>query len=669
MYLIILYISFISFLISILYGKYLGINGTIYFTILCMLFCSLVSVFLFYEVGFLHTVCYVDLVNWINLDLLSIKYSFIFDSLTVVMLFVITTISLFAHIYSIDYMYLEAHLVRFLSYLSLFTFCMIILVTANNLLQLFVGWEGVGICSYFLINFWFLRIQANKAALKALFVNKISDLCLILGMSLIVLLYYSVDYSIICSPLLNYTVFEHALGYSSTATINTICMFLFFGAMGKSAQLGFHVWLPDAMEGPTPVSSLIHAATMVTAGVFLVIRTSFFFEFSTSVALLIIFVSTFTIFFSSTVGMVQNDIKKVIAYSTCSQIGYMLFICGYSGYTAGMFHLFNHAFFKALLFLTAGSIIHASSNEQDVRHMGGLFRLIPFSYVSFFIGSISLMGLPFLTGYYSKDFIMEQSYNFIREFFIVQGHSIFFVRSLYLMSLISIVLTSVYSIRILSLLFVSEFNGFRVFVGKIMDSHLRMNIVLFSLVIFSIFIGFIFHDMMIGFGTDFWRNSVFIYSLSDYEFSSYYIKLLPVLYSLYGMVLCVLFYKWYNLYEWLCSFQVYPLVHTMFYFFNRRWLFDKVYNEYIVYYSMTWLSYSVFFMLFDKGLLDFIGPSGIVNVTYKNVLKVSHLQSGFVYHYAGILLNLLLVFLFLGVVDLEALYYTIYMCIHIGIVY
>lgn len=670
MYLIIIYISFISFLISILYGRYMGAKGTIYFVISCMIACNLISIFLFYEVGWLHTTCYIDLVNWINLDFLNIKYSFLFDSLTVAMLFVITTISLFAHIYSIDYMHAEAHVVRFLAYLSLFTFSMIVLVTANNLLQLFVGWEAVGLCSYLLINFWFIRVQANKAALKALFVNKISDLCLIFSISLTILFCHSVDYSVFCASMMKYSIVQIPFFDEYFISVSSmICLLLLIGAMGKSAQFGLHVWLPDAMEGPTPVSSLIHAATMVTAGIFLIIRISYLFEFTNNILLLIVFVGAITIFFSSTVGLVQNDIKKVVAYSTCGQIAYMLFVCGYSGYTAAMFHLFNHAFFKALLFLTAGSIIHALSNEQDVRRMGGLLKVVPFSYISFFVGSISLMGLPFLTGYYSKDFIMELAYNFVREFFIIEEHSIFVVRSFYLVALISITLTAIYSIRIMCLSFLTEYSGFKSFVNSITDSSFRMNIILLFLVIFSIFIGLVFSDMFVGVGTDFWSNAVFAYFPFDYEFVNSYVKLLPIIYSLYGMFLCLLLYKLRVLYEFLYNLQVYPYIYSVYYFFSKRWLIDKIYNDYLVGYTINVISYDIFFTLFDKGLLDFLGPTGITKVIQTNTSLLSRLQTGLLYHYVGILLNVLLVSLLLGVIDMEVLYYIVYIYTHVGIIY
>jgi len=298
-----------------------------------------------------------------------------------------------------------------MSYLSFFTFFMLILVTADNFLQMFVGWEGVGLSSYLLINFWFTRIQANKAAIKAMLVNKIGDFSLLAGIMSIFVVFKSVDYATVASlaPLFKSKVIS--IGPFSTNAMNLIGFFLFIGAVGKSAQLGLHTWLPDAMEGPTPVSALIHAATMVTAGVFLLARSSFIYEHSYSTMSYVAITGALTAFFASTTGLVQNDIKRVIAYSTCSQLGYMVFACGLSNYAAGMFHLTNHAFFKALLFLGAGSIIHAVNDEQDLRKLGGLRHYLPFTYVVMVIGSLALMGFPFLSGFYSKDFILEVSWS------------------------------------------------------------------------------------------------------------------------------------------------------------------------------------------------------------------------------------------------------------------
>ena len=319
----------------------------------------------------------------------------------------ISIISTIVHIYASSYMAEDPHLSRFMAYLSLFTFFMFILVTGDNFIQLFLGWEGVGICSYLLINFWFTRIPANKSALKALIMNRVGDFGLLIGILLIFYFFCSVDFAIVFSLVpyfvgihFNFLDFEIDL-------LSLISAFLFVGSIGKSAQLGLHTWLPDAMEGPTPVSALIHAATMVTAGVFLIIRCSPLFEYTSNILLFITILGSLTAFFASTIGVVQNDIKKVIAYSTCSQLGYMVFSCGLSVYNISFFHLINHAFFKALLFLASGIIIHALNNEQDMRKMGGFLKLLPYSYSIMLIGSLALTGFPFLSGFYSKDFFFN----------------------------------------------------------------------------------------------------------------------------------------------------------------------------------------------------------------------------------------------------------------------
>ena len=326
------------------------------------------------------------------------------------MLVVVTSISSLVHLYSCEYMSHDPHIPRFMSYLSLFTFFMLVLVTGDNYVQMFLGWEGIGLCSYLLINFWFTRLQANKAAIKAMIVNRVGDFGLALGILMIFNYFCALDYA---------TVF--AIGHllsDQTVTffcfdvhlITVVCLLLFVGSVGKSAQLGLHTWLPDAMEGPTPVSALIHAATLVTAGVFLLARSSPLFECSPTALTVVTIFGGSTAFFAATTGLLQNDMKRVIAFSTCSQVGYMVFACGLSNYSVGVFHLANHAFFKALLFMGAGCVIHAVADEQDFRKMGGLSRVVPFTYSLMFVGSLSLMGFPFLTGFYSKDVILEVAY-------------------------------------------------------------------------------------------------------------------------------------------------------------------------------------------------------------------------------------------------------------------
>jgi len=416
-----------------------------------------------------------------------------FDSLTVTMLIVVTGVSSLVHLYSTGYMSEDPHLPRFISYLSLFTFFMLILVTADNIIQMFVGWEGVGLCSYLLINFWFTRLQANKAAIKAIRVNRVGDFGLALGIMAVYTVFGSVDYATVFA--IAPGVFEYSLLFLGTPipALTTICLLLFVGAVGKSAQLGLHTWLPDAMEGPTPVSARIHAATMVTAGVFLVARCSPLFEYSPTALMVVTVLGAITAFIAATTGLLQNDLKRVIAYSTCSQLGYMIFACGVSSYSVGVFHLANHAFFKALLFLSAGAVIHAVSDEQDMRRIGGLVRTLPFTYAMMFIGSLSLIGFPFLTGFYSKDVILEMSYSS----YTVVGH---FAHAL---GTVAAFFTAFYSMRLLYLTFLSEPIGYKSVMEGVHESPLNMTTPLGLLAVGSIFIGYISRDWSVGMGTDF----------------------------------------------------------------------------------------------------------------------------------------------------------------------
>ncbi|CAL6448416.1 unnamed protein product [Bathycoccus prasinos] len=362
------------------------------------------------KVGIAGSPCYIQLAPWFTSEFFDATWGFMFDSLTVVMLVVVTFVSTLVHIYSISYMSEDPHLPRFMSYLSIFTFFMLMLVTADNFIQLFFGWEGVGLASYLLINFWYTRLQANKSAIKAMLVNRVGDFGLALGIIATFSLFKSVDFATVFACSAHFAETSFIFFHLEWHALSLICALLFVGAVGKSAQLGLHTWLPDAMEGPTPVSALIHAATMVTAGVFMIARCSPLFEQAPQTLILVTVTGALTAFFAATTGVVQNDLKRVIAYSTCSQLGYMVFACGISQYAVGVFHLMNHAFFKALLFLSAGAVIHALADEQDMRKMGGTIKVLPFTYSMMFIGSLALIGFPFLTGFYSKDVILEVAY-------------------------------------------------------------------------------------------------------------------------------------------------------------------------------------------------------------------------------------------------------------------
>jgi len=484
MYLNILILPLISSFNSIILSRWIGYLTIPILSIITICLSWIISILVFYEVSIMKSPCYIKLSEWITTDLYNIKWEFLYDQLSSSMLIVVLTISLVVHIYSYDYLSEDPHISRFFSYISLFTFFMILLVISNNLIILFFGWEGVGICSYLLINFWYSRIQANKSAIKAVFVNKFGDITFLLALILILISFKTIDFEsawFFCKDLFS----KEIIFLNIVFNLNSfIAFFLIFAAMGKSAQIGLHIWLPDAMEGPTPVSSLIHAATMVTAGLFLIIRTSYIFEESFNILYFISIIGALTAILSALIGISQYDIKKIIAYSTCSQLGYMFFICAYSNFNLSMFHLINHAFFKALLFLSAGAIIHSLSNEQDLRKMGGLFKIFPFIYVSFLIGTFSLIGFPFLNGFYSKDLIIESSYFFSNNIIFYKTNLLYLIKSFYWILTISIIFTTLYSFKIIIFGFLNVYNGYK---EKINKQYFELtNFIAISLFILSI---------------------------------------------------------------------------------------------------------------------------------------------------------------------------------------
>jgi NADH-ubiquinone oxidoreductase chain 5 len=506
---------------------------------------------------------------------------------------------------------------------------MLILVTSDNFILLFFGWEGVGLCSYLLINFWFTRLQANKSAIKAMLVNRMGDFGLAFGIFGIFSVFKTVDFIAIFSLVPYYLKYNIVIFNTHFNLITFICLFIFIGVVGKSAQLGLHTWLPDAMEGPTPVSALIHAATMVTAGVFLLIRCSPIYEFSSYSLFFIALLGSVTSFFSATIGVFQNDLKKVIAYSTCSQLGYMVFICGLSHYSVGMFHVLNHAYFKALLFLSAGSIIHSLSDEQDMRKMGGLHKLLPFSYTMFIVGSMSLMGMPFLTGYYSKDLILEitySKYNLLGSF-------------VYWLGIISASITSFYSFKLIYMTFLSKPNSYKTAIKLTYDAPYPMAIPLFLLSIGSIFVGYFTKDLFIGLGTPLWNNSIFIlpthFNFIDAEFIPTYIKFIPFVISIFGSITAILCYHIFsnNLFN--------TYVHNIFFnalylFFNKKWFFDKLQNNIIVSFLLRF-GYSITYKLIDKGLVEFLGPTSFSYYILQVSKKLILFQSGKINQYAFII--------------------------------
>ena len=636
MYLLLIFLSLIGSCFAGLLGRHLGSWGSAFITTSCLFLSFLISLFVFYEVALVGCFVYIKLTTWISSEVLNVDWGFMFDSLTATMCLVVTFISFLVHLYSTEYMSHDPHLSRFMSYLSLFTFFMLVLVTADNFVQMFVGWEGVGLCSYLLINFWFTRIQANKAAVKAMILNRIGDFCLIVGILLIYVYFKAVDYATVSTlaPFLKNLKINFLNFNLNLFTV--VSIFLFLGAVGKSAQLGLHTWLPDAMEGPTPVSALIHAATMVTAGVFLIARSSFIYEHTTNVLSFITVIGALTSIFASTTGLVQNDIKRVIAYSTCSQLGYMVFACGLSNYSVGVFHLTNHAFFKALLFLSAGSVIHAISDEQDMRKMGGLKPLIPFTYSMMTIGSLALIGFPFLTGFYSKDLILEVSFG---KYTLLGYFS-------YILGTLGAFLTAFYSTRLLHLTFISKPTGHKKVICYASDSGPQITIVLGCLAVPSIFVGYYTKDMMVGVGSPFFGTAIHVsltnFNLFDAEFVSLFYKTLPVYLSLLGFALAFLLYN-FKL-KLLFQFKTSFFGKKFYKFLNRKWFFDKIYNEYFGQFFFKF-GYSVSYKFIDRGVFELLGPTGLSTIALKIASNLHKMQTGFVYHYTlTILIGLTVLF-------------------------
>lgn len=638
MYLLVLYLPAISAFTTGFFGKFLGKNGVRFINITCMTLTFLVSTLIFYEVCFHKYSCYISLYEWISCGNLNISFEFLFDSITATMLFVVSLVSLLVHIYSLDYMGDDPHHIRFMTYLSLFTFFMFVLLTSGNFVQLFFGWEGVGLSSYLLINFWFTRTQANISALKALIINRFGDFGVYMAILLTFFTFKSFSfYSVfpLCYKFSDYSFYFLGIEFNMLTLIGS---FLFLGAVGKSAQVGLHVWLPDAMEGPTPVSALIHAATMVTAGIFLIIRCSPLLEYTPAVLIVITLAGSITAFFAATVGLVQTDLKKIIAYSTCSQLGYMVFACGISNYSAGFFHLINHAFFKALLFLCAGSVIHAMANEQDIRKMGGLAKMLPITYVMMLIGSLSLLGFPYLTGFYSKDVILELAF------------SKYTISSLfaYWLGTLSVFFTAFYSCRLLHLTFwTSMTSGLRRVVSGAHEAPKFMLFAFFPLAVGSIFWGYLSKDLFIGLGTDVWQNSIFVlpqnYNLIEAEYLPVIIKLIPFFFSMSGIAGSFVIYYMLRDFSVLNFNLIFFKVYS---FLSKKWYFDLLYNKYIVSFFFK-VSYFVTFKYIDRGVLEYLGPLGLVRAFNSLSNNLSKLQSGYVFHYIFLIILSLISTVFL----------------------
>jgi NADH-quinone oxidoreductase subunit L len=583
---------------------------------------------LFIEINFGGAPRETTLFTWISVGDFRADWAVRVDQLTAVMLVVVTTVSAMVHIYSVGYMSHDHSKPRFMAYLSLFTFCMLMLVTANNFVQMFFGWEGVGLCSYLLIGFWFHRPSANAAAIKAFVVNRVGDFGFALGIFGVFFIFNSVQFS---------TVFAAAPGEVGKTfhflswnpdVLTTLCILLFIGAMGKSAQIGLHTWLPDAMEGPTPVSALIHAATMVTAGVFMVCRLSPMFEYAPDAKMVVTVVGASTAFFAATIGLTQYDIKRVIAYSTCSQLGYMFFAAGVGAYGAAMFHLFTHAFFKALLFLCSGSVIHAMSDEQDMRKMGGIAKLIPWTYALMWIGNLALAGIGIpgvygFAGFYSKDSILESAF---------AAHSGVGTYA-YWLGVAGALMTAFYSWRLIFLTFHGKPRADHHTMEHVHESPPVMIAPLLVLAAGALLAGIVFFPYFVGEKmSEFWGQAIFFGPGNDVphlaEEVPHWVSLMPLAMGIIGILLA--WYAYMVATGLPAKFSA--AIRPIYLFVYNKWYFDELYDAIFV--RMAKALGRILWKGGDGAIIDGLGPDGVSQVTVDLARRASKLQSGYVYHYA-----------------------------------
>jgi len=618
------FLPLLGSIISGFFGRYIGDKNSEIVTSLFVTISAVLSLIIFYEVTINNYENNLVIITWMNSGVLDVNWSIKVDTVSSVMLVVVCLVSSIVHIYSIGYMSHDPHKTRFMAYLSLFTFAMLMLVTSDNFLQLFFGWEGVGLCSYFLIGFWFKKDSANAAAIKAFIVNRVGDFGFALGIFLIFYVFGTVNYDEVFSQIPQSINKEISFLGMDLKAIDLICILLFIGAMGKSAQFLLHTWLPDAMEGPTPVSALIHAATMVTAGVFLVVRCSPIFEYSQVALNIICVVGMTTAFFAATVALVQNDIKKIIAYSTCSQLGYMFFAAGVGAYNVAMFHLFTHAFFKALLFLGSGSVIHSFKGEQDIRNMGGVWKKMPYTWILMIIGTLALTGFPFLSGYYSKDAIIEFAY--------LKGNTVGYYAVA--VGIFTALLTAIYSWRLIFKTFHGNYENKKLKIETIHESSYVMLLPLTILAFGSIFAGFVFKELFIGYSSsnDFWGNSIkFLSPLSAHHPPLWIVYLTPVIVVLSIPISYYLFLKNKNITNWLVK-ENKPLYN----FLLNKWYFDELY-DYLFIRPIKTLGI-FFWKIIDIQTIDRFGPDGISSLIKKLSNKAVKFQSGYIYQYAFIML-------------------------------
>jgi NADH-ubiquinone oxidoreductase chain 5 len=643
MYLSIITLPLLGAIVSGFFGRKVGVSGAQLITSTSIIVTTLLAIIAFVEVGLNNITVSINLFRWLDSELLNILWSFHFDSLTASMLIPVLIVSSVVHIYSIGYMSHDPHNQRFFSYLSLFTFMMIILVTADSFLLMFVGWEGVGICSYLLVSFWFTRIAANQSSMSAFFTNRVGDCFLTIGMFVIFWSFGNIDYNTVFSlaPFIN----------EDTITIIGICLLI--GAMAKSSQIGLHVWLPLAMEGPTPVSALIHAATMVTAGVYLLMRASPLLEYSSTVLILCLWLGAITTVFSSLIGLFQQDIKKVIAYSTMSQLGMMVIAIGLSSYNVALFHLVNHAFYKGLLFLGAGAVIHAVFDNQDFRKYGGLKPFLPLTYSVMLIASLSLIAFPFMTGFFSKDFILESAY----------GQFYFSSTVIYFIATIGAIFTTLYSVKVLYLTFLSNPHGPLVNYKQVSYSHnmsiaqegdIFISFPLILLAVFSILFGYISKDIFIGLGSGFFAdNSIFIHPIREIMLNTEFavpslFKLLPLIFTILFSVIAIIISEFMP--KIIINFKLNRGGYNIFSFFNQRFFIELLYNKYITSFILKLGGKTT--QVIDRGAIELLGPYGLEKGLLWLSKNISALNTGVFTTYAlyilvGFILYILIPYLYL----------------------
>ena len=632
MYLSIILLPLLGSIVSGFLGRKVGVTGSKIITCTCLIITSILISIAYYEVGISGSVVEIDLGSWIESELMQIKWEFYFDQLTVSLGLAVVYCSTLIHIYTIDYLSSDPHNQRFFSYLSAFTAGMLFLICGGNFFVMFIGWEAIGVVSYLLINYYFTRIQANKSAILAFTMNRGGDMLMSIG-------FFSI-FSLLGT--LNYSQVFSLIPYMNETAITIISLLLLGGALAKSANIPLHSWLPGSMEAPTPVSALLHAATLVTAGIYLLLRCSPILEYSSTALLIITIIGTSTAFFAATAGLLQNDLKRIIAFSTISQLGYMMMAIGLSQYNVALMHTVNHAFFKALLFLGAGAVIHAFADEQDVRKMGGLIKFLPFTYAVMLTGTLSLLATPYLTGFYSKDLILELAF----------GNYSFSGMYAYILGTITAGITAFYSFRLISLVFLTYPNAPKNYYLNIHESKIATIFPLLILSLFSIFFGYIVSDIYVGVGSDFFANSLFTHpnnlTLIEAEFSlNPFIKLLPAIISFLGAFTAIFLYHVKPLAFINVIAHKNKIIKSLYTFFNSKYYFDVIYNHLLVNKGLK-LGYKISKEI-DRGAIELIGPYGLTNNFYNTGINIAKLDTGIITTYSlyitiGLLSLLLLVF-------------------------